>query len=214
MSVRMTVTFEFGLENAPDSPWGMDRITVEPHGRFTYENRQSGRVLQTRRGRIAPLALEQIARDLSNAQFPAVPDHAKPPGGNYVTIIVSADGTAQEAFMRGSAAERFDGYGPLLRRVRQWAKFLRGAADVAPPPELDVDSEDSWAVIGLDVFAREEYPISTHATEAEARAAAEKCLGELDVEQPPETSGGQDGLQDRLFVRAPNGKRYRVVRAS
>ena len=140
MSLRMTIIFEIGIEHAPDSPWGMDRLTVEPSGLFSYENRQSGHLRKTGSGRIEPWAIEQIARDLADAGFPTVPEHAKPPGGNYVTIVAKTDGADQEAFMRGSAAERFVGYGPLVMRVREWVKYLRGNATADAPPELHLDS--------------------------------------------------------------------------
>ena len=64
---------------------------------------------------------------------------------------------------------------------------------------------------GLDAFASQAYPISSHATEADARDAAKQYLDELEMEQPSEGSGGQDGIQDRIYVVGPNG-RYRVVR--
>ena len=71
-----------------------------------------------------------------------------------------------------------------------------------------------WAVVGRDAFGGEDYPISNHATEAEARAAAEEFLDVLEREQPAAQSGGQDGIQDRVFIVSPNGHHYRVMPSS
>jgi hypothetical protein len=66
-----------------------------------------------------------------------------------------------------------------------------------------------WKVIGWDTFAGEEYPISQHETEGEARLAAQSYLRKLERDQPTVSSGGQDGIQDQVFVAGP-GVRYRV----
>lgn len=123
-------------EHAPDSLWGLDRLRVHPDGRFEYENRQSGSLLRTRSGWIGEAFLEQIARELEEARFPDVPPHEKPPGGDYVAITAGETTREQLAFMHGSAAERFPGYGPLLERVRAWTTFLRTDGQAEAPPGI------------------------------------------------------------------------------
>lgn len=138
MPLDATHTFEVGLENAPDSRWGMDRLTVEPDGRFSYENRQSGHLLKVSTGSIETSVVHEMARALEDAGFPTVPEHAKPPGGDYVRIVAGA----REAFMVGYTAESFRGYGPLLARLRAWAKYLRGDGGTEAPSGLRVDAAD------------------------------------------------------------------------
>jgi hypothetical protein len=69
-----------------------------------------------------------------------------------------------------------------------------------------------WQLWGLDTFSHDTYPISRHANEAECLAAAREYLRELEGQQPSEQSGGQDGIQDQIFIVGPNGTRYRYER--
>ena len=71
--------------------------------------------------------------------------------------------------------------------------------------------EQPWAVVGWDTFEGREYPLSRHSTESEAREAGRKQLIEIAREQPSETSGGQDGIQDRIYITGPEGIRYRLL---
>ena len=70
-----------------------------------------------------------------------------------------------------------------------------------------------WRLVGWDTFASEAYPVSRHATEQECRDAAREFLRELETHQPSEQSGGQDGIQDRVFILGPQGEHYRYERA-
>jgi hypothetical protein len=73
-------------------------------------------------------------------------------------------------------------------------------------------ADQKWILEGWDTFARESYPISGEFTsEADAVAAAHRQLEELERMQPSESSGGQAGIQDQVFVVGPAGQRYRVV---
>jgi hypothetical protein len=75
-------------------------------------------------------------------------------------------------------------------------------------------SEKLWRLVGWDTFASEAYPVSRHATEHECRAAAREFLRALEIQQPSEQSGGQDGIQDRVFILGPDGEQYQYERPS
>jgi hypothetical protein len=128
------VLFEAGSENAPDSPYGLDRLQVQPNGRFRFQNRRSGEILAERTGAVAAGAVSAIAADLAAAGFPRVPDHLKIPGANYLAISSGAE----RAVMHIGSAERFTGYGPLIERIMPWLDYLRGL-DGKPPSELQLD---------------------------------------------------------------------------
>jgi hypothetical protein len=66
-----------------------------------------------------------------------------------------------------------------------------------------------WRVVGWDTFASEEYPVSKHATEVEAKEAARQFLRDVEREQPSASSGGQSGIQDQVFIIGPDKIRYR-----
>jgi hypothetical protein len=70
----------------------------------------------------------------------------------------------------------------------------------------------TWSVEGFDTFAGERYPVgSDFATEREAVAAASVYLAELERTQPAASSGGQDGVQDRVVVVRPDGTHFTVT---
>jgi len=71
-----------------------------------------------------------------------------------------------------------------------------------------------WKLEGYDAFSGEDYPLEgEYATEEEAIAAAKARLVELEKEQPAVSSGGQadSGIQDRVYVLSPDGKRRRIT---
>ncbi len=74
-----------------------------------------------------------------------------------------------------------------------------------------MQSEKLWRVVDWDTFAREEYPVSTHATEAEAISAAKVLFAEIQKDQPESQSGGQDGIQDHVFIISPEGIRTQYL---
>ncbi|HKP60300.1 MAG TPA: hypothetical protein VJV78_26425 [Polyangiales bacterium] len=76
---------------------------------------------------------------------------------------------------------------------------------------MRLTEEPAWWVIGWDTFEGEEYPVSQHATEAESKVAAHAFLAQLEREQPSASSGGQSGIQDRVFIVRPDGVRYRYL---
>jgi hypothetical protein len=68
-----------------------------------------------------------------------------------------------------------------------------------------------WKLQGYDTFAREDYPLDGEFdTEADAIAAAQSRLADLERAQPSASSGGQDGIQDRVYVIRPDGTLFRV----
>jgi hypothetical protein len=75
-------------------------------------------------------------------------------------------------------------------------------------------AHDKWRLQGYDTFAREYYALAgEYANEAEAIAAAHRRLAEVEREQPSATSGGQNGIQDRVYVVRPDGSMFRVLPA-
>jgi hypothetical protein len=78
--------------------------------------------------------------------------------------------------------------------------------------ELEIPMRSStWKLQGRDTFAGEEYALDGEFdSEDAAIAAAKACLDELDRSQPIASSGGQDGIQDHVYVVRPDGTRFRV----
>jgi hypothetical protein len=73
-------------------------------------------------------------------------------------------------------------------------------------------ADQKWRLEGWDTFGWHAYPIpGEYASEALAFAAAHQELEELERQQPTASSGGQAGIQDRVYVVGPGGQRYRVV---
>lgn len=78
--------------------------------------------------------------------------------------------------------------------------------------EVDATS-GKWRLEGYDTFEGGPdayYPLDgEYDTEAAAQLAASKRLAQLEESQPSETSGGQHGIQDQVYVVSPEGKRTR-----
>ena len=77
---------------------------------------------------------------------------------------------------------------------------------------METSEEETWQLLVYDPFCGEAYPLSRHANEAECREAARAYLREIELAQPTEQSGGQQGIQDRVFVVAPGGAGYVYTR--
>jgi 5-enolpyruvylshikimate-3-phosphate synthase len=72
-------------------------------------------------------------------------------------------------------------------------------------------TQNHWRIEGFDTFSSEEYPIpGDYSSEADAIAAAKAYLDELESTQPTSSSGGQNGIQDRVFVVSPDGSKFRI----
>ena len=69
---------------------------------------------------------------------------------------------------------------------------------------------DSYRLKGYDPFSSDYYNIGGEfSTLAEAEAAARRELEKLEAQQPTAQSGGQDGIQDRVYIIHPNGQYMR-----
>ena len=74
---------------------------------------------------------------------------------------------------------------------------------------------ERWRLAGYDTFSGEDYALDgEYPTEQAARAAAKVRLAELEVSQPTASSAAQDGIQDRVYIVAPDGSTYRYVPAT
>jgi len=72
---------------------------------------------------------------------------------------------------------------------------------------------NAWRLEGYDTFEGEFYPLDgSYETKELAIAAAKDRLKALEKSQPSASSGGQGfgGIQDRVFVVGPDGKRVRI----
>jgi len=74
---------------------------------------------------------------------------------------------------------------------------------------LKMLGEGEWHLEGYDTFDGEPYRLEGHyVNEAAATRAAQECLAKLEEDQPSESSGGRDGIQDRVFIVRPDGSKY------
>jgi len=70
----------------------------------------------------------------------------------------------------------------------------------------------TWTLRGYDTFADESYPFEGEfPTQADAELAAHERLQELEIQQPSSSSGGQAGMQDRVYIIRPDGTGYRYL---
>lgn len=128
-----TLTFKFGSEYAPDSPYGLDVLQLQADGRFQYENHLAGQT-QTSSGKVEPGTVDTVDQWLRTGGFPTVPAHDIPPGGSLVVLeVVDASGS-HTVYMDYFAALKFPGYGDLVRSFDKWTAWLRngGSAENAP----------------------------------------------------------------------------------
>lgn len=72
------------------------------------------------------------------------------------------------------------------------------------------DKKGKWRLGGWDTFSMESYPLEgEYNSEEETREEAQKRLAELEKSQPTASSGGQDGIQDQVYIYGPDGSGYR-----
>ncbi len=68
-----------------------------------------------------------------------------------------------------------------------------------------------WRLRGYDAFAGEWYPLpGVFLSESAAIRAAHRRLKQLEKTQPSSISGGQDGIQDQVYLVCPDGSLKRV----
>ena len=61
-----------------------------------------------------------------------------------------------------------------------------------------------WRVMGWDSFAREDYFVSAHETEAEAQEAAARKMAQIERDQPDAGGPPPRGIQDIVSVVPPD----------
>lgn len=72
---------------------------------------------------------------------------------------------------------------------------------------------NKWKLEGYDTFSNEEYPLEgEYDTEELAKGAAIARLEKLEETQPSHESGGQDGIQDQVFIIKPDGSKFRYLK--
>lgn len=69
-----------------------------------------------------------------------------------------------------------------------------------------------WTLEGYDTFSEEAYLLDgSFSSEEAAQKAAKARIEELEKTQPTESTGGQDGIQDRVYIIRPDGSKYRFL---
>ena len=77
---------------------------------------------------------------------------------------------------------------------------------------LKLVSSKVWGLREWDTFSSESYDFGERfLSEKSARRAARKKLVRLEKWQPTEMSGGQDGIQDQMWIVRPDGSAYRFT---
>jgi len=76
----------------------------------------------------------------------------------------------------------------------------------------DLFRQGEWHLEGWDTFAGHSYPLPGHFySKDQAIRGARRVLAGIRRDQPDDSSGGQDGIQDRVYVIGPEGERLRVL---
>ena len=71
---------------------------------------------------------------------------------------------------------------------------------------------ETWSLSGWDTFDGHSYPIlGTYFSEKTAIRAARVELKKLQKHQPADISGGQDGIQDQVYIEGPDGSSFRYL---
>lgn len=110
-----------------------------------------------------------------------------------------------------------------VAEARKLAALIAGACDAAEAWQAAIagaqaahevaqtaGAEGIYKVEGKDGFDPDAdyYPVGEHSSYEEALEAARGSLEELSTSQP--RAGGQSGIQDRVYVVHPDGRRQRV----
>lgn len=83
-------------------------------------------------------------------------------------------------------------------------------------PAPDSSSREWWRLEGYDTFSAESYPLDNDGYKPfyyawdEVMGAARRRLEELERSQPSASSGGQSGIQDRVYIISSTGRRKRI----
>jgi len=121
----------------------------------------------------------------------------------FMVVLFAPTGPIQEVSISSGWGEAF------LSLAERFDEAM--AASTEPMSRGRGTPERLWKLQGHDTFSREDYPLpGEYETEDEAIAAAHERLEHLETTQPSRTSGGQGGIQDRVYVIRPDGTRFRV----
>lgn len=77
-------------------------------------------------------------------------------------------------------------------------------------PRKTKGAKPRWKLMGYDTFSNESYTLKSYPTQAAAESAAQERLRDLERTQPSTSSGGQSGIQDRVYIERPDGTTQRV----
>ncbi|HSX18155.1 MAG TPA: hypothetical protein VLE51_02255 [Candidatus Saccharimonadales bacterium] len=77
-------------------------------------------------------------------------------------------------------------------------------------PSNVVREIDKWHLEGYDTFSDESYTLAVNVDdEATARLLARAAMRSLEETQPSVSSGGQGGIQDKVYIIHPQGRTER-----
>ena len=70
----------------------------------------------------------------------------------------------------------------------------------------------SWRLEGWDTFGGHAYGLpGNYRTQESAVKAAKRELRKIEKMQPSGSSGGQDGIQDQVYIIGPDGERSQIL---
>jgi hypothetical protein len=127
---RLTVTFN--AAGAPDAPY-QERIELADDGDIHYVRWRGDHRVERHVRAHASVAQAMFAA-LEQSGFPAVPEHNVPPGASLMEIRLNEAQQTRSAYVDLYKGMSFLGYGEILRRMNDWARWLR---DPAATPNAD-----------------------------------------------------------------------------
>jgi hypothetical protein len=142
-------------------------------------------------------ALKEVDGLLFSLRRGALPERV------FMEVLFAPTGPIQEVSISSGWGETF---------LSLAERFDEALADATEPVSRGQGApERVWKLQGHDTFSREDYPLpGAYETEEAAVAAAHERLEHLEATQPSPTSGGQDGIQDQVYVIRPDGTVFRV----
>jgi hypothetical protein len=125
-------------------------------------------------------------------------------GFHDLAVLSPGDGEFSKYIFVRYPADPADITGPAFRE-RLGAAVLKAAETAA------MLQATPWRLQGYDTFSMEDYGLDGEYRDQEAaELAGQERLAELERTQPSASSGGQGGIQDRVYVVRPDGSTYRL----
>ncbi|KAB2911385.1 MAG: hypothetical protein F9K40_00915 [Kofleriaceae bacterium] len=121
-SERAWLTFEQGSEEAPDAPWGLQRLRISNAGDLRYEHRNRGRN-RTVSGRIDPARCRRVFEALSSTAFPAPPQTSFLPGASG--LVIECDAPRGRVIVDYFDGLKMDGYRDVISELSGLNAALR-----------------------------------------------------------------------------------------